>query len=102
MAAVVSGGTIIFGAPGAVYIASATALAYGIYVRQTDERTDNMLISAAVPGTNLAFALIFLLLLIFVHPVNSFLIVFASFGFSLHAQLPLILDPAFPKASHGC
>lgn len=65
---VLTGGRLFFGAPGAVYIvpgAAAGAYGYGYFssnARRTDAAKENMLISAAGPGINLAFALLFLLL----------------------------------------
>jgi len=71
--ALASQGQFLFGAPGAVYIAPAAgALSYGAYaLGQRSEGRDNALISAAGPGTNLAFALAFLLLVL-VLPIDSF------------------------------
>ncbi len=63
---VFSGGGIVFGAPGAVYIAP-TAVAYYGYdatIRPRDPEQENMIISAAGPGINLAFAVGFLSLLL--------------------------------------
>jgi Zn-dependent protease len=59
-----SGGGLVFGAPGAVYIAPAAAQFYGYESGRitVDPEEDNMIISAAGPGTNLAFAIGFLLL----------------------------------------
>ncbi|TMI35914.1 hypothetical protein E6H26_05550, partial [Candidatus Bathyarchaeota archaeon] len=66
--AVGTGGSFLFGAPGAVYIAPAAAVGYGYSwsYRSTDEEHENMVISAAGPGINLAFALGFLGLLLVV------------------------------------
>src|SRR5438552_197822 len=57
---VFSGGGIVFGAPGAVYIAPAAMAAYGYdsTYRPRDPEQENMVISAAGPGINLAFAMI--------------------------------------------
>ncbi len=59
-----SGGGLVFGAPGAVYIAPAAAQFYGYDSGRgtVDPEDDNMIISAAGPGINLAFAIGFLLL----------------------------------------
>jgi len=55
--AVATGGSFLFGAPGAVYIAPAAAVGYGYgyswSYRATDEEYENMIISAAGPGINL-------------------------------------------------
>jgi len=63
--AIISGGNFLFGAPGAVYIAPAAAMtAYGYYStkqQEADPERENMLISAAGPGVNLAFAVFFLI-----------------------------------------
>ena len=61
-------GQFIFGAPGAVYIAPAAAAAgyygYGYATeRVRNPQKDEMVISAAGPGINLAFAVFFLLIL---------------------------------------
>src|SRR5438034_10480117 len=55
---VFSGGGIVFGAPGAVYIAPAAIAAYGYdsTYRPRDPEQENMVISVAGPGINLAFA----------------------------------------------
>jgi Zn-dependent protease len=88
--AVVSQGSFMFGAPGAVYIAPAVAGGYYAYDRRSDglrsEEHDNVLISAAGPGTNLAFGLLFLSLLIF-GPATGFVQTVASYGFSLNVGL---------------
>lgn len=60
-----SGGGIVFGAPGAVYIAPATAQLYDYGTGGRDAEEDSMLISAAGPGVNLAFAAGFLILFLF-------------------------------------
>lgn len=59
-----SGGGLVFGAPGAVYIAPAAAQLYGndLGQRAIDPEEDNMIISAAGPGINLAFAIGFLVM----------------------------------------
>ncbi len=88
--AVVSQGAFMFGAPGAVYIAPAVAGGYYAYGRRSDvlrsQDRENMLISAAGPGTNLAFAILFLALLIF-GPATGFVQTVASYGFSLNVGL---------------
>jgi Zn-dependent protease len=88
--AVVSQGTFMFGAPGAVYIAPAVAGGYYAYGRYSDglrsQEHDSVLISAAGPGTNLAFAILFLALLIF-GPASGFVQTVASYGFSLNVGL---------------
>ena len=63
-----SGGGLVFGAPGAVYIAPAAAQLYGYDSGRgtVDPEKDNMIISAAGPGINLGFATGFLLLRLFV------------------------------------
>jgi len=87
--AVATGGSFLFGAPGAVYIAPAAAVGYGYgyswSYRSTDEEHENMIISAAGPGINLAFALGFLGL--FAAVPSGFLGVVAFFGFELNAGL---------------
>jgi len=86
--ALASQGQFLFGAPGAVYIAPAAgALSYGAYaLGQRSEGRDNALISAAGPGTNLAFALAFLLLVL-VLPTDSFWNVVTTYGFILNVGL---------------
>jgi len=85
--AIVSQGQFIFGAPGAVYIAPATGmLSYGYATAQRSEKRDNAVISAAGPGTNLAFALLFLFL-IFMLPTDGFWSTVASYGFILNVGL---------------
>ncbi len=87
--AVLSGGRLFFGAPGAVYIAPAAAMgAYGYYSanqRMRDPDQENMIISAAGPGINLAFAICFLI----VYEVTNalFLGLVAAFGFELNVVL---------------
>ncbi len=82
---VITGGGFVFGAPGAVYIAPAAIGYYdGGAARNLEQ--ENMIISAAGPGINLAFALFFLVLL-FVSAANSFLSIVSVFGFSLNAGL---------------
>lgn len=86
-------GQFIFGAPGAVYIAPAAAAGYygagyysSQYGRMRDPRRDEMTISAAGPGINLAFALIFLAAFL-VLPGSGFLTTVASYGLSLNIGL---------------
>jgi Zn-dependent protease len=85
---VFSGGGIVFGAPGAVYIAPAATTAYYGYesaTRPRDPEQENMVISAAGPGINLAFAVSFLAL--FLAAPGSFLSTIAQFGFALNVGL---------------
>lgn len=79
-------GNFLFGAPGAVYIAPAAAASYyGYgYTRPTDEDRENMIISAAGPGINLAFALGFFGLLLF---SSGFVGTVAASGFFLNVGL---------------
>ncbi len=83
-----SGGGIIFGAPGAVYIAPAAAAYYGYdsASRPRDPEQENMVISAAGPGINLAFAVAFLALVLATLS-GSFLWTIAQFGFALNVGL---------------
>ena len=82
-----SGGGLVFGAPGAVYIAPAAAQIYGYDSgrRAVDPEEDNMIISAAGPGINLAFAIGFLVLL-FLLP-SGFLLTVARYGLFLNVGL---------------
>jgi Zn-dependent protease len=82
-----SGGGLVFGAPGAVYIAPAAAQLYGYDSgrRPVDPEEDNMIISAAGPGINLAFAIGFLLLRLSVPP--GFLSTVADYGLLLNVGL---------------
>ena len=84
---VFSGGGIVFGAPGAVYIApAATAYyGYGSTHRPRDSEQENMIISAAGPGINLAFAVAFLSL--FLAARVGFMATIALFGFELNVGL---------------
>ncbi|MGA2875158.1 MAG: site-2 protease family protein [Nitrososphaerales archaeon] len=90
--AVASGGRFLFGAPGAVYIAPAAAIGaygYGYYAsnrRMTDPIRENMLISAAGPGVNLAFA-IFFLILYETSTTFNFIVMVAYFGLELNVVL---------------
>lgn len=83
-------GQFIFGAPGAVYIAPAAAAGYGYYSSQYsrpyDLRKDEMRISSAGPGINLAFALLFLAAF-FVLPASGFFTTVATYGLSLNIGL---------------
>ncbi|OLD35236.1 MAG: hypothetical protein AUI50_03000 [Crenarchaeota archaeon 13_1_40CM_2_52_14] len=83
----ISGGGLVFGAPGAVYISPSAAGFYGYDSSRGsgDPEEDNMVISAAGPGINLAFAIGFLALLFSVPP--GFLSTVARFGFFLNAGL---------------
>ena len=84
---VFSGGGIVFGAPGAVYIAPAAVAYYGYdsTIRPRDPEQENMIISAAGPGINLAFAVAFLSL--FLVAPSGFLGTVAFFGFELNVGL---------------
>jgi Zn-dependent protease len=85
---VFSGGGIVFGAPGAVYIAPVATAYYGYdsATRARDPEQENMVISAAGPGINLAFAVAFLVLVL-AAPLGSFLSIIAQFGFALNVGL---------------
>ncbi len=87
---IVSGGSFIFGAPGAVYIIPASKTYYfGNYYsnhKTVDPYKDNMIISAMGPAINLAFALFFLALFNF-SPLNSFIEVVGALGFGLNVGL---------------
>ena len=85
---VFSGGGIVFGAPGAVYIAPAATAYYGYdsASRPRDPEQENMVISAAGPGINLAFAIGFLALVL-ATTSGSFLSTIAQFGFVLNVGL---------------
>jgi len=82
-----SGGGLVFGAPGAVYIAPAAAQLYGYDSGRgaVDPEKDNMIISAAGPGINLAFAIGFLLLWLSVPA--GFLSTVAAYGLLLNVGL---------------
>ena len=81
-----SKGGLVFGAPGAVYIAPAAAQFYTNGRPSTiDLEEDNMIISAAGPGTNLAFAIGFLLLLL--TTTSTFLSKIALYGLLLNVGL---------------
>src|SRR2546426_3366956 len=83
----ISGGGLVFGAPGAVYISPSAAGFYGYNSSRgsSDPEEDNMIISAAGPGINLGFAIGFLALLFSV-PVG-FLYTVAFFGLLLNVGL---------------
>jgi Zn-dependent protease len=82
-----SGGGLVFGAPGAVYIAPAAAQFYGYDSGRgaVDPEKDNMIISVAGPGINLAFAIGFLLLWLTVPA--GFLSTVAAYGLLLNVGL---------------
>jgi Zn-dependent protease len=88
---VLSGGRLFFGAPGAVYIlpgAAAGAYGYGYFssnFKRTDAARENMIISAAGPGINLAFAAFFFLL--YELTTGYFLGLVAIFGLELNVVL---------------
>ena len=89
--AILSGGGFLFGAPGAVYIAPAAIgyYGYGYYssnYKTSDPERENMIISAAGPGINLAFALLFFLLY-YLTPITGFVSIVAFFGFELNVVL---------------
>lgn len=86
-------GAFLFGAPGAVYIAPAAAYGFGYYAsnyKRSDPQHENMIISAAGPGINLAFALVFLALILLTPSSgigSSFLSTVEQIGFSLNVGL---------------
>jgi Zn-dependent protease len=82
-----SGGGLVFGAPGAVYIAPAAAQFYGYDSGRgpADPEEDNMIISAAGPGINLAFAIGFLL--VWLSAPAGFLSIVAVYGLLLNVGL---------------
>ena len=85
---IASGGLFLFGTPGAVYIAPGVARGYYGYngsSSRADEQQENMIISAAGPGINLAFAIGFFAMLLFVS--TGFLFDVAVFGFELNVGL---------------
>jgi Zn-dependent protease len=89
---VATGGAFLFGAPGAVYIAPAASMGYYGYgsswsSRPVNEAHENMVISAAGPGINLAFALGFLATLLVLPSSSGFLNDVAVFGFTLNVGL---------------
>lgn len=90
MTVIVSGGSFLFGAPGAVYIAPMAPMGsfgygYDSSYGSRDVDRENMIISAAGPIVNLAFALSFLALFFIFPP--GFLTTVASFGFELNTGL---------------
>jgi|ERR671922_217878 Zn-dependent protease len=87
---IATGGAFLFGAPGAVYIAPGASVGYSGYGytwsgTPVDEEHENMIISAAGPGINLAFSLAFLTL--FAVVPFGFLSAVALFGFELNVGL---------------
>ncbi len=86
---IATGGAFLFGAPGAVYIAPAASAGYYGYgygwSTPRDEEQENMVISAAGPGINLAFALAFLGL--FAAIPSGFIGIVSFFGFELNVGL---------------
>jgi len=82
-----SRGGLVFGAPGAVYIAPSAAGFYGYNSGRgtVDPEEDNMIISATGPGINLAFAIGFLLLWLLVPA--GFLSTVAVYGLLLNVGL---------------
>jgi Zn-dependent protease len=82
-----SGGGLVFGAPGAVYIAPAAAqfCGYDSGRGPIDPEEDNMVISAAGPGLNLAFAVGFLVMRIVIP--TGLLSTIAYFGLLLNVGL---------------
>jgi Zn-dependent protease len=85
-------GTFLFGAPGAVYISPGASISYYGYgyswsTRPADEEHENMIISAAGPGINLAFALVFLVTLLDLPSPSGLLYDVAVFGFTLNVGL---------------
>jgi Zn-dependent protease len=90
LASSTGGFPILFGAPGAVYIAPAAAGYYGYGYYSTEYRNknpeaENLRISIAGPGLNLLFAAIFLL--IFLFAADPFLVLIGAYGFGLNAGL---------------
>ncbi len=94
LTAVAFQGMFIFGAPGAVYIAPAAAAGgyygYSNYSssngKVSNPQKDELMISLAGPGVNLAFAVFFLLVL-FITPVGGFVWTIASYGVGLNVGL---------------
>ena len=82
-----SGGGLVFGAPGAVYISPSAAGFYGYDSSRVrfDPEKDNMIISVAGPGINLVLAIGFLALLFSVPA--GFLHTVAFFGLLLNIGL---------------
>ena len=83
LSAVVSGGGIVFGAPGAVYIAPAVM---GYYSEGVDVDQENMIISLAGPGINLLFAVVFLTEF-FLFPISGLIVTVSQLGFALNVGL---------------
>lgn len=88
--AILSGGAFLFGAPGAVYIMPKGAMmgyyGYEHTGTRTDPEQENMIISAAGPGINLAFALVFLGIFL-TTPLKSLLSIIALSGLGLNVGL---------------
>jgi len=91
---VATGGAFLFGAPGAVYISPSASVNYYGYgygyswsTTPADVEHENMIISAAGPGINLAFALGFLVTLLVLPSPSGFLYDVAVFGFTLNVGL---------------
>jgi len=90
--AVATGGRFLLGAPGAVYIAPAAAIgAYGYGYYSSNQKTadplqENMLISLAGPGVNLAFASLFLIVYELSTTLN-FVAIVAFYGLELNVVL---------------
>jgi len=96
-----SGGGLVFGAPGAVYIApyAAAFAGYDSNPRNLDPEEDNMIISAAGPGLNLLFAIGFLAMsLFFTSGLFSYIAIFGlllNVGLGSFNMLPVsLLDGA--------
>ncbi|MDG6904855.1 MAG: hypothetical protein JRN20_03620 [Nitrososphaerota archaeon] len=87
--AVISGGNFLFGAPGAVYVTPAAITAvYGYHFASRNKgnpERENMLVSAAGPGVNLAFAVLFLMIYL---SASSYVTVLISYlGLELNVSL---------------
>jgi Zn-dependent protease len=98
--AAITGGYILFGAPGAVYISpiAGGAFGYGYYssnYKRVDQDYENMVISAAGPGLNLAFAALFFLLFYF-SPYASFPWFVGEYGSLLNISLGAFNMIPFP------
>ncbi len=93
VAAGLSGTGILFGAPGATYIGAAVAGSYGLGYYSSNHKArdiekESMLISAAGPATNLAFAALFYSLsYITSNTPSSFLYLVGELGFYLNLGL---------------
>lgn len=99
--AIVSRGGFLFGVPGAVYITPVAIRYYGNgYPFPTgkivDRDQENMIISAAGPAINLAFALFFYVLLNSAS-LNSFAEIVGSLGFGLNVGLGSFNMIPFPQ-----